>query len=340
MSRRNRREEGSDDHDSFLDIVANIVGILIILVVLVGVRAKHAPVAASISDPTREAVKSEVQDNLATQQRIYGDILELNRQGQKLAVEALLSDRRRNELAMRVSAIQQQVESRRDRLDVDARADYDLRRRLADQQAKLSETIRESILTQAEKSQVKPIDLEHHPTPISHTVHGKEIHIQLRDSRVVVVPFDKLIDQFKGEFERKAYRLQHQRELTDKLGPIDGFRLRYTIERIDVTPDLYQQTGRTGSIVRLRRVEFLPSSNRLGETVEEALAEGSQFRRVLARHRQDRTTVTLWTYPDGFDDFQKLKKLLYRLGFVTAARPLPFDMPISASPQGSRSAAQ
>ncbi len=340
MSRRNRREEASGDHDSFLDIVANIVGILIILVVLVGVRAKHAPVAASISDPTLQAVKTEVRDDLATEQRIHGDILELNRRGQKLAEEAILHDRRRNELAMRVSLAQRYIESRRDRLDDDARTDYDLRRRLAEQQAKLGATIRKSILAQEEKSDVKPIDLEHHPTPISHTVHGKEIHIQLRDSRVVIVPFDKLIDQFKGEFERKAYRLQHQRVLTDKLGPIDGFRLRYTIERIDVTPELYQQTGHTGSIIRLRRVEFLPSNNRLGETVEEALAEGSDFRRVLARHRPGRTTVTLWTYPDGFDDFQKIKKLLYQLGFSTAARPLPFDMPISASPEGSRSAAQ
>lgn len=340
MSRRNRREEASDDNDSFLDIVANIVGILIILVMLVGVRAKHAPVAASISDPTQQTLKSEVQDELDTEQRIHGDILELNRLGQKLTEEAISRDRQRNELAMRLSAVERQIKSRRKGLDADARADYDLRRRLADQQAKLNETIRKSVLTQAEKSDTKPIEIEHHPTPISHTVHGKEIHIQLRDSRVVIVPFDKLIEQFKGEFERKAYRLQYRRELTDKLGPIDGFRLRYTIERVDVTPDIYQQTGRTGSIIRLRRVEFLPAHNRLGETVKEALAEGSEFRRMLARHRPGRTTVTLWTYPDGFGDFQKLKKLLYQLGFTTAARPLPFDVPISASPDGSRSAAQ
>lgn len=340
MSRRNRQEEALGDHDSFLDIVANIVGILIILVVLVGVRAKHTPVVASISDPTRQAVVTEVRDDLAAEQRIHADILELNRQGQKLSDEAVMRDRRRDELAVRVAVFERLVELQRDQLDVDAQTDYDLQWRLAKQQAKLDETIRDSILAQSEKSDVKPIDLEHHPTPISHTVHGKEIHIQLRDSRVVIVPFDKLIEQFKGEFERKAYRLQHQRELTDKMGPIDGFRLRYTIERIDVTPELYQQTKRTGSIIRLRRVEFLPTSKHLGETLEQALANGSEFRRMLALYRPARTTVTLWTYPDAFDDFQKLKKLLYQQGFTTAARPLPFDVPISASPDGSRSAAQ
>jgi hypothetical protein len=340
MSRRNRHEETTGDHDSFLDIVANIVGILIILVVLVGVRAKHAPVSAAISAPSRQALKTEVRDASATERALRSDLRELNRQGQQLVEEAILLDQRRNKLAVLVSTAEREIESQKDQLDTDSQEDYDLQRRLAEKRAKLNEVIRESILVQQEKSDAKPSELEHHPTPISHTVHGKEIHVQLRNSRVAVVPFDKLIEKFKGEFERKAYRLQNQRELTDRMAPIDGFRLRYTIERIDITPELYQQTGRIGSVVRLRRVEFLPISSQLGETLEEAMAEGSEFRRELMRYQPDRTTVTLWTYPDGFDNFQKLKKMLYGLGFTTAARPLPFDVPISASPAGSRSAAQ
>ena len=340
MPRRKHQEEMSADHDSFLDIVANIVGILIILVVLVGVRAKHAPVTASIHAPIQKAENSAAGEDLKIEQRIRDDILEMNRRGLRLAEEAILYGRQRNELAMLVSATERKNEDERNRLEGQARAEYDLQRRLADQQARLGETIRESLLAQQEKSQAKPLDLEHHPTPISHTVHGREIHLLLRDGRVVVVPFDKLVDQFKDEFERKAYRLQHQRELTDKLGPLDGFHLRYTIERLDVTPELYRQTGRSGSIVRLRRIEFLPVNRRLGESLDEALAEGSGLRHTLARHRPDRTTVTIWTYPDGFGDYQRLKKLLYRLGFTTAARPLPFGVPISASPEGSRSAAQ
>ena len=51
-------------------------------------------------------------------------------------------------------------------------------------------------------------------------------------------------------------------------------------------------------------------------------------------------TITLWTYPGSFDDFRKLKKELYRLGFPVAARPLPDGVPISASSQGSKSTAE
>ena len=44
MSRRKPREEMEFGSDSFLDVVANVVGILIILMVLAGIRAKTAPV--------------------------------------------------------------------------------------------------------------------------------------------------------------------------------------------------------------------------------------------------------------------------------------------------------
>lgn len=55
MSRRRNYDPPAFGSDSFLDIVANIVGILIILMVVVGVRASRAPVslptAAIVADP-------------------------------------------------------------------------------------------------------------------------------------------------------------------------------------------------------------------------------------------------------------------------------------------------
>ncbi len=340
MTSRSRQEEVSIENDSFLDIVANIVGILIILVVLVGVRAKHAPLAACIPGPDATAKTAEADGTSDIEWKLREETLEMNRQGLRLAEEAIFRDSRRNELAVMVSAAERSLEEERNRLDGAARAEFDLQRNLAEQQAKLADAIRASLLAQKDQNEAKPVDLEHRPTPISHTVHGREIHLLLCDGRVVVVPFEKLVEQFKEEFERKAYRLQHQTELTDKMGPVDGFRLRYTIERVDITPDEYMQTGRGGSVIRLQRIEFLPDNNRLGETVDEALAEGSLLREALALHRPDRDTVTVWTYPDGFGNYQRLKKLFYRLGYSVATRPLPFGVPISASPEGSRSAAQ
>jgi hypothetical protein len=54
----------------------------------------------------------------------------------------------------------------------------------------------------------------------------------------------------------------------------------------------------------------------------------------------NRTTVTVWTYPDSFHDFRRLKDELFKLGYLTAGRPMPHGAPIAGSPSGSRSAAQ
>ena len=44
MTRRRATPQQAAGDDSFLDIVANIVGILIILIVVAGVRASRAPI--------------------------------------------------------------------------------------------------------------------------------------------------------------------------------------------------------------------------------------------------------------------------------------------------------
>ena len=78
----------------------------------------------------------------------------------------------------------------------------------------------------------------------------------------------------------------------------------------------------------------------MGETLEEALAAGSQFRSVLSQHRPDRATITLWTYEYSFAEFRQHKKDLFELGFATAGRPLLADTPIGISPEGTKSAAE
>jgi multidrug efflux pump subunit AcrA (membrane-fusion protein) len=61
MSRRSRDDsaESTFGSDSFLDVVANIVGILIILIVIVGVRIKHAPPSTSSQDQEQFAAQKQ-----------------------------------------------------------------------------------------------------------------------------------------------------------------------------------------------------------------------------------------------------------------------------------------
>jgi hypothetical protein len=124
------------------------------------------------------------------------------------------------------------------------------------------------------------------------------------------------------------------------VGPEDGFRLRYTLELHEVTEDETQSTGRRGEMVRLKRAVMIPVADGLGEPVNDAMAENSQFRQTIAARQARGATITLWTYPDSFDAFRRVKQELYRLGFAVAARPLPEGTPISASPEGMRSSAE
>lgn len=65
MSRRAGRGDPDFGSDSFLDIVANLVGILIILIVLAGLRAAQAPVETQIADVEEEpAASSAVSTSL------------------------------------------------------------------------------------------------------------------------------------------------------------------------------------------------------------------------------------------------------------------------------------
>ena len=135
-------------------------------------------------------------------------------------------------------------------------------------------------------------------------------------------------------------RLQRQPSFTETLGPVGGYRMQYTLERVEIPVDVQMATGRRGFQAQLRNWTLLPTSPNLGEPVDTALAGGSAFHEALSRYRPARTTVTLWTYNDSFAEYRKVKDALFNMGFSTAGRPLPVGVPIQGSPNGTRSAAQ
>ena len=136
------------------------------------------------------------------------------------------------------------------------------------------------------------------------------------------------------------WKLEIDSQMTDMVGPIGGFRMRYALQRFEIPLETQLATGRGGSIVQLARWELLPVSAKLGETVDSALAPGSAYQRVVASLDPRETTVTIWTYPDSFQDLRRLKRELYDQGIPTAARPMPEGLQIGGSPFGSKSAAQ
>jgi len=333
--RTSREDEQVIGSDSFLDVVTNIVGILIILVMVVGMRAERLPgpgaTDASLDD-------DELRQAESTAASLEGDVLRLAGEMESLAATTANRYAERAVLAQFVSQRQYDLEQRRQQMTVGAREQFDLEKSVAAAQSRLK-TLDEERRPLAAAKPAK-IEIQNYPTPLSQTVFGKELHVQLRGGRVAAIPLDELIARFKQQAPQKVDRLRSQSEFTETLGPIDGFRLRYTLERVDMPLEKQLSTGHSGSYVQLYEYTLIPVSSQVGESLAEALGPTSRFRTELSRHDAGRTTVTLWSYPDSFGEFREMRKELYRLGYQVAGRPLPFGQPIGGSPQGSKSSAQ
>ena len=100
----------------------------------------------------------------------------------------------------------------------------------------------------------------------------------------------------------------------ETVGPIQDFALDYVIE---------VQINRSAGQVFVRSREWVvkPARYDIGETLDEALSRQSRFRTILAGVTPA-TTVTLWCYPDSFEEYRAVREELHRIGVSAACRPL------------------
>jgi hypothetical protein len=335
MSRRIPENTEAINADSFLDIVASVVSIMIIMVVMEGTRIKNTPIQVAIpGDP----LTAELEKDMHEEQTLQSDIINATEQIGVIKREAAGQMLNRDMLATTVAALEQKIEEHRRHLDEQKRQQFDLARSLSDARLRLDEFAKAR--EQAATAESAPIVVENYPTPISRPVDSDEAHFQLSGGAIIHIPLEELMQQFQDDARRKAYKLMNLPEISETIGPVDGFRLKYTLERRDTSPEEAKSTGRMGSYVQLKKWTLIPVVDALGEPPDVALNEGSAFRKALAKLRPGQHTVTIWTYEDSFAAFRQIRKELYRLGFTAAARPLPIGQPISGSPDGSKSAAQ
>jgi hypothetical protein len=332
---RPREQTESINSDSFLDIVASVVSIMIIMVVMEGTRIKNAPVTAALAD---KSLTSELETDRSEESLMRDDVLKASENIEHLQMEASARGLQRDMLATAVADMEHKIEEHRQKLDSQQRENFDLARSLSEARLQLDRLNQKT--TEAEAAEAPPVIVENYPTPISRMVDSDESHFQLSGGSIIRVPMQELMEQFQADARRKVYKLQSLQEITETLGPVDGFRLKYTLERHDMTPEEAKETHRMGSVVHLKRWILIPVANPLGEPVEVALNDGSAFRQALLKLKPGRHTVTIWTYDDSFDAFRQIRKELYRLGFSLAVRPMPQGQPICGSPEGSKSSAQ
>jgi len=345
MRRANRHlEEEMPGQDSFLDIVANIVGILILLVMVMGVRASYDPqIAAKDSEEasTPNVSEKELHQAYRTAADARTEVHTMVHQVVRARYETLHREEERVQLNTIVAAMEEVLEERRGALGVQQQRDFDLRRQLLDAQQTLDDLTREQISQLSQAPEVE--EVESLPTPLAQTVSGQEVHLRLAAGHVAFVPLEDLLAEFKTHAENNLWRLADQSSMVHTVGPVAGFRLRYRLRkrRFETQSQAGSRQGaRQGTLIQLVRWELLPTKPTQGEPVEQALLPNSDLLHYMKHYPPEATTVTIWTYPNSFDEFRMLKQALFDWGYATAGRPLPEGILIGGSPNGSKSVAQ
>ncbi|WP_164101710.1 hypothetical protein [Candidatus Laterigemmans baculatus] len=336
MSRRKRAvlEMG---HDSFLDIIANLVGILIILVVILGARSREVAEEAVRESATASAEAVELRKTIQRADAVAENVLQLNRDLTGYNVELLSRRQERAVLMDLLATAREQWEKKQATLSDAERQAAALAAEAAKREKELTDLLGQQQRLEGEKDPV--VTLEHLPSPMAKTVFGEEIHMRLEAGRLSVVPIELLIEAIREDFRRAAGGARSGTS-ESLVGPIRGYTARYEMERSRTTVN---RGGSVGLATRLELVSMTiePTPGLVAEPVEEVLrSERSLLDIELAGREPTTTTVTVWVYPDSFAEFRQIKEHLYKRGIATAARPLPKGHPISGGPQGSRSAAQ
>jgi hypothetical protein len=181
-----------------------------------------------------------------------------------------------------------------------------------------------------------PID----PSPVATVTEGEEFHFEVRRDRVAYIDLERLLEKAKADARiRLRMAPVGAAPIEATVGPVGPFSLQYVMGRTlsDSIGDLLDLRGPTYSLLGF---EVVPEGDLRGETFEIAMRPASSFSRAINRLNPQKVTLTLWVYPDGFALYRRLRDALHARGFLVAARPLPFGIPIRGSPSGSFSAAQ
>ena len=362
MSRRHSSELDFGS-DSFLDIIANIVGILIILIVVAGVRAARTPVVDDSTTPTESPptpppvvivekpvppkpdVPAPVPQPLpAADESIPDQIRTINaRLAQARSRNANLKTRLSNATIARQAAedahstaianLQQAALSKEKASDRTTR----LKQSMDRNRATLAQLRRQYDEAARKPDNVKTI--QHRLTPIGRDVNGTEVHFRIAGGKVAHVPVKGLVKRMREEVIRRKNWLMKFPTHKGTVGPVKGFTMEYTVQR-QLTSVVNELRSGYGAVrIMLAGWKILPAADLETETVDEALRNGSRFLQEV-RVAPDTATITFWVYPDSFKQFRQLQAAVRADGLRVAARPLPFGIPIAGSPRGSRSSGQ
>jgi len=331
ISAKKKRTTLGMGHDSFLDIVANLVGVLIILIAVFGgtssamVQEAERKVQQELLEKPELVAASDTQVSELAQLasravRAHADSDLLERRVDRFDAQIRLRKQERAALMDLQSIAQSVWEEKQQELDqsqvVAARRQTEL--------AMIKEQLTE---LEGEKARLKTLPdsvvaLQHLPTPMAKKVYEDRIVLRLRDDYVSVVPSDLLIKMIAKHVRRSGRPKE-----TDVVGPIRGYTARYSLV-----------LGKTSAL--FHGAIFQPVSEPIGQPIDKVIAGQSEIESELAGRNPNSTSVMVWVYPDSYRSLRQLKEYLYAKGYATAVRPRETHEPIGISVLGTDSNVQ
>ncbi len=334
MTKR-KRDDLIVGEDAFLDTVANLVGILIILVVIVSSGTKTA--AKLISDEKLKQAVEELEEPVASAISIEKDLARQEEQLQEHTMEVAYRNAERDVILQQVLMAKESIETETQKLDEQQQTDLQRGQMLSEMERRLAELLQQQ--GDVPTDEKPPIVLQHLPTPMAKTVFGKELHLMVSDGMVSVIPWDRMVAMLKEEARAAVARATRRERIQEQLGPVDGFMMTYMLVSKRGLVSNGSATA-MAQVVELDKFELDPTTDVVREPLMQSLANNGRLRIELSGYPPRESTVTAWVYPNSFETFRRLKELLFQEGYMTAARPMPEGVRIGASPRGSQSSAQ
>ncbi len=322
--------------DAFLDVVANLVGILIILVVVVGAQAGSVWQSKTPVEGLENRLRELDQETIDTAETAENLQIENHELEQKILAERSVTaelERQRSQLLIQLEMVRRQTDFDRQNLEAQRQRQLDTAAKIDRLMYQLEQT-KNNIAAVNHLLQPTRKTIEHYPTPIAKTVFSDEVHFRILGGKIVYVPLEELVSRMKSEWKVKAEKLKTVPNTVETVGPVGDFRLQYELEVTQLEGREGLQTG-----VQFKRFSLQPVGDDIGETLESALSASSRFRKVLDRLVPEKTTVSIWVYPESYREFAEVKDWLRQKGFQTASWPLAEGRSISGGPSGFRTAA-
>jgi hypothetical protein len=346
--RRPQREKIFFSFDSFLDVVANVIGIIIRLILVAWVGARTYTAAMQFTD---EAPPSEAEVAALPAPKLGDDPLKSKLDLAKLKLEEArraMLDKLHN-----LEGAKERTQLTRAQLDEMAGKNQEM----ANQQSLLEKELQakgqsvqlaslsldglrkrgQEVADQIKKLQALPArtkELKFH-APVSRVVQGDEMYFECRGGKVTYIDMPAFMHEIKENMEGIVDLLRTEYKVSRATGPVGAFRVQYVIERerglLESSTNF--RYGLAGWVVE-------PILAERGETLAAALAPGSEFHRVADAIDPNQTVVTFWVYPDSFEIFRALRDYLYERDVEVAGRPSPMAAPIAASRNGTKSRGQ